>query len=272
MNARWKRAAVVCLAVGLVGESLSAGGFPVFDAANFEEAIRQLVQMEQQYEQLVRTYQMVRSQYEHMLRMARRVPVNMTARYKALATPWKMTDAPNTSGKTAEWIRAANSGSSAASSYAKSIEELVSLDGAAGHWPADQLDRVKTAVATVELADGSNVHALDTLGRLRSASASVERAIADLELDSLSADPEMNTEVAVLNKINAAGVIGLRNAQDTNKLLVAMAEAQVIQNKRIRDAEARALNTELRYRAEGKSVLDGMTQGTTDAMRKWRIP
>ena len=34
----------------------------------------------------------------------------------------------------------------------------------------------------------------------------------------------MNTEVAVLNKINAANVIGLRNRQDTNKLLGALAE------------------------------------------------
>ena len=31
----------------------------------------------------------------------------------------------------------------------------------------------------------------------------------------------MNTEVAGLNKINAAGVLALRNQQDANKLLVA---------------------------------------------------
>lgn len=272
MNAQLKRAVVVCLSILLSFCDLWASGFPVFDAANFEESVRQLIQMEQQYEQLVRNYQMVRAQYEHMLQMARRVPVNMMQRYRSLAAPWRPVDAANASGKTAGWIESMNTGVAAAASYTKAVEDLVSIESAAGHMDAAQFDRLKTNLATVELVDGSNVHTLGTLGRLRSASESVEHAINDLELDSLSSDPAMNTELAVLNKINAATIIALRRTQDTNNVLVGMAEAQVIANKRTRDAEARALNTELRYRSEGKAVLDAVSRGTTDALRNWRIP
>src|SRR4051812_13815248 len=76
----------------------------VFDPTNFEEAVRQLLQMEQQYAQLVQTYQMVRSQYEQMIWMAQRVPVSMAVRYRALATPWRNSSANNTYGTTAAWV------------------------------------------------------------------------------------------------------------------------------------------------------------------------
>ena len=62
-------------------------GDVVFDPTNFEESVRQLIQLEQQYEQLVRTYEKVRSQYDQMVWMARQVPVNMATRYRVHRTP-----------------------------------------------------------------------------------------------------------------------------------------------------------------------------------------
>jgi hypothetical protein len=43
-----------------------------------------------------------------------------------------------------------------------------------------------------------------------------------LEDDSLSPDDQLNTEVAVLNKINATNAVLARSIQDTKKLLLAM--------------------------------------------------
>ncbi len=86
-----KRKLVVCLLAGTLMATpvfaLLGIGDVVFDPSNYAEAIAQLVQLEQQYEQLVRTYQMVRSQYDHMVMMAKQVPVDMTQRYRAVATP-----------------------------------------------------------------------------------------------------------------------------------------------------------------------------------------
>ena len=53
---------------------------------NFEEAVQQLLEMQQQYAQLVQSNQILRNQYDQMLWMAKQVPVNMAARYRAAAT------------------------------------------------------------------------------------------------------------------------------------------------------------------------------------------
>jgi len=248
------------------------GGIPVFDSANFAEAVRRLLQLQQQYEQLVRTYQQIRQQYEHMIYMARRVPVEMGARYRALATPWRTSSASNTYGTTGGWTAGINTGVGVTSGYSRAILPLAGYGAALANIPADHLERVKTDYATVELTDGANLHAIETIGRLRANARAVEGAIQGLEDDSLSADPAMNTEIAVLNKINAAGVIALRGSQDTNQLLVALAEGQIIEAKRKRDAEAQAIKSHIRFMAEGKAVMAAQAAGASAAMLAWRMP
>jgi hypothetical protein len=270
------RILVVCalLSVILAGPALAILGVGdiVFDPSNFEEAVRQLLQMEQQYAQLVQTYQVVRSQYEQMIWMAKRVPVNMAARYRAIATPWRTSSATNTYGTTADWISGINTGLGISSGYSQATQPLGSYGAALGQIPADQLPHVKTSYATVELTDGANLSGMETLGRLRANARGVETAIQGLEDDSLSPDPAMNTEIAVLNKINAAHLITVRNTQDTNKLLVALAEEQIIDAKRKRDAEAQAINNHIRFVAEGRAVLAAQAAGASEAMLAWRMP
>src|SRR5256885_8515942 len=97
-------------------------------------------------------------------------------------------------------------------------------------------------------------------------------AIQGLEDDSLSSDPDMNTEIALLNKINAAGLITIRNTQDTNKLLVALAEQQIVDAKRKRDAEAQAINNHIRFVADAQAVMTAQASGASSAMLAWRMP
>ena len=82
----------------------------------------------------------------------------------------------------------------------------------------------------------------------------------------------MNTEIAVLNKINAANVIALRNGQDANQVLVALAEQQILQAKRDRDAEARAFNQHIQFMSEGQTAMNAQSAGASDAMLNWRMP
>jgi len=248
------------------------GGIPVFDSANFAEAVRRLLQLQQQYEQLVRTYQQIRQQYEHMTYMARRVPVNMAVRYRALATPWRTSSASNTYGTTGGWTAGINTGVGVTAGYVRATQALAAYGPALASIPADQLERLKTNYATVELTDGANLHGMETVGRLRANAPAVETAIRGLEDDSLSSVPDMNTEIAVLNKINAANLITVRSAQDTNKLLVALAEEQIIEAKRKRDAEAQAINNHIRFMGEGKAVMTAQAAGASSAMLAWRMP
>src|SRR5713226_5913341 len=164
---KMKRTLVVCTLLGatLAGPAFAIFGLGdiVFDPTNFEEAVRQLLQMEQQYAQLVQTYQVVRSQYEQMIWMAKRVPVNMAARYRAIATPWRTSSATNTYGTTANWISGINTGLGISAGYSQATQPLGSYGAALGRIPADQLPRVKTSYATVELTDGANLSGMETL-------------------------------------------------------------------------------------------------------------
>ncbi len=269
------RTIVVCVmtfALATRAYALFGLGDIVFDPSNYAQAVQQVLRMEQQYVQLVQSYQMLRNQYEHLARMARQVPVDMAGRYRALATPWEPFSARDTYGTTGAWITAINTGRAMAAGYNETIERLTTYGAALKNLPSGQVDRVKATYGSVELADGANVNALSTIGSLRGNAIAVESAIQRLEDDSLSSAPEMNTEIAVLNKINAAGVVAVRAAQDTNRLLVAVAEQQVLIAKRARDAEARAINQHIRFVTQGRAVVTAQAAGASQAMRDWRMP
>src|ERR1700682_4210782 len=94
-----------CFVTGLIFAILTRPAFAilgigdiVFDPSVYAEAVQQLVQLEQQYQQLLQTYITVRNQYVQMMWMAQRVPVNMALRYRAVVTPWRASSASNTYG------------------------------------------------------------------------------------------------------------------------------------------------------------------------------
>ncbi len=262
-------AAFACAAPALAIFGL---GDIVYDPTNFAEAVQQLVQLEQQYAQLVQTYHMIENQYQQMVWMAKQDPVNMFLRYRAITTPWIPSSASNTFGTTAGWSFGINTGQNVSAGYAAAVLRLGAYGNAYANVPADQADRIKSGYATVELTDGANLSGMQTIGEIRGNAPAVEATIQNLENDSLSSDPNMNTEIAVLNKINASGVIGLRNTQDTNKVLVALAEQQIVQAKRQRDAEAQAFNDDIQFRTQAKSVMDAQAAHASSAMLAWRMP
>jgi len=247
-------------------------GDVVYDPAAVANLIKQFHQMEQEYSQLVATYQTVRSQYSQMIFMAKMVPTELRARYRTLATPWRSSAATDTYGTTASWIAAINSGLGVQSGYQQAIQRLNAYGGVFSHIPTEQLDRVKVNYATVELTDGANQSAIDLLGRLRANAPQVATAIQNLETDTLSSDPNLNSEIAVLNKINAANLVGLRNGQDTNDLLVALAEEEVVDAKRKRDAEAGAINQHIRFVGEEQEILRAQTGDPSARMLAYRMP
>ena len=270
-----KRILVSTFASLVLGSGLLFGQFfgvlTVFDPSVFAKAAAQLVQLEQQYQQLVQTYQMITNQYTQMLWMARQIPVNMIARYRAIRTPWTLFSAPNTYGTTGGWMSAVNSGAGVGAGYFAASERLLAYGAALANVPADQLDRLQKHYATIELTDGANQEGLQTLGTLRANAPLVESAIQGLENDSLSSDPNYNTEIGVLNKINAATVIALRNGQDSNKLLTALAEQQLIEAKRQRDAEVKAINTHIQFMGRGQAILNGQSSNWTGAILGYRL-
>ncbi len=269
-----KLALGVCLLVACAAPALAILGLGdiVYDPTSFAELVKQFVQMQQEYSQLVQTYQTIQAQYNQMVFMGQRVPVNMFQRYSAASTPWFNSSATNIYGNTGGWTSGINTGLGVSSGYTAATVGLGAYGTGFGSLPPDQLSRLEANYATVELTDGANVTAMQTLGRLRANAPAVESTIQNLETDSLSPDPAMNTEIAVLNKINAANVIGLRNTQDSNKLLASLAEERLIEAKRERDAEAQAFNEHIQFMSQGQQAMTSQSANASAAMLAWRMP
>jgi hypothetical protein len=264
--------AVLALVFASPARAILGLGDVVFDPSNYAQAIKTFIQLQQQYAQLIQIYQQTRQQYEQLLWMGKFLPASVKARYRAMVTPWTHPTGTNTYGKTAGWMNAINAGTGIQDGYAEATEKLDTYGSALGNIPSDQLDRIKTSYGTVELTDGANLAGIETIGRIRGNTFGVERAIQALEDDSLSADPALNTETAVLNKINAANLIGLRSAEDTNQLLASLAESQILAAKRTRDAEAQAIHQHVRFMAEGRAALAAQAADASQAMLAWRMP
>jgi hypothetical protein len=261
-----------CLLFGATMAKAQFGfGITVFDPSVYAEAITEVSKLIQQYNQLVQTYQMITNQYNQMLWMAKVLPGSL-AQFRAIPTPWFLSSATNTFGTTGGWISAINTGANVPGGYQNATVPLLTYGGALGNVPANQLSRLQKHYTTVELTDSANQDGMETVGTLRLNAPQVEAAIQNLEGATLNSDPNYNTEIAVLNKINAASIIALRNSQDTNKLLTALAEQQFIESKRQRDSEAQAVNNHIAFMANEQSYLSSQKANASAAMMAFRIP
>lgn len=242
----------------------------VFDPESYSKLVAQLAQMEQQYNELVNTYQMVTSQYNQMVTNARMI--TSKARWKAILTPWQLPTATNTYGTTAGWIGALRTGNGGASGYSQSVTPLNTYGPVWGSIGSSQQDQISHNYATVELRDGATINALNQLGKMRGNSAAVDSAITGLESDSLSDNPELNTEVGVLNKINAASLIAVRSNQDTNKLLGSVLDQQMVETKARRDAEVQSINNDIEFRQMAPIIDAQHLGGAAQVMKTYRLP
>jgi hypothetical protein len=157
--------------------------------------------------------------------------------------------------------------------YQQATTPLLQFNGQflAGMTP-DELNRVKSQYASVELSDGSNVTAMATIGAIRDNAQMIQNQINNLEQDSLSGDPNLNTEVSVLNKINATNVLTLRTLQDSNKLLLSLLEQNVIAAKQQREATANSINADITRQATLGGNMAQVTGTLGNSLQNFRMP
>lgn len=263
---------VLDLCVGTASAQLGSG--IVYDPTNYQNAVLRYQQLQQHLMQLQKTYSRVLSQYNLALSMARYVQ-NMPTRYRTVFSRWKNVTSLNTFGNTGSWISGINSGllPDINTGYLKSTAQLsrYSPNELSG-MDANELRRVQSQYASIELADGANMNAMATIGSIRGNARRVETQIGNLEQDSFSDDADLNSEVSVLNKINAAGVLTLRTVQDSNKLLASLLEQQTVLAKQQRDATTNAINTDIGRQASIAGNLTQVTGRITESLQNFRMP
>jgi hypothetical protein len=267
-----KRKILICLLVlGVcVGSASAQFGGIVYDPTNYHNALLRYFQLQQQLIQLKNSYTQLVTQYNLALRMAQNLE-NMPARYRAQFSPWRTTTAGNVYGNTGMWVTGINSGQPN-DGYQQTTTQLLLYDqNHLSAMSADELARVKSQYASVELADGANTAAIMTIGAIRGKAQNLETQISNLEQDSLSGDPALNTEVSVLNKINAASVLTLRSIQDSNKLLASLLEQQTILVKQQREVTANTINADVLRRASLAGNMAQVTGTLTDSLQNFRM-
>ena len=137
---------------------------------------------------------------------------------------------------------------------------------------APELQRAIAIFATVELRDGVNTNAMQTVGNMRANAPVIQTKISNLEQDSLSNDPTLNTEVGVLNKINATNILILRTLQDANNLRLAELEQQIVHSKQERDAISKVINGDVYQRQNMVSQVNQITTGVGTSLQNYRLP
>lgn len=260
--------AVLCVATA----SAQFGSGIVYDPTNYHNAVLRYVQLQQHLVQLQKTYTQILTAYNLALQMSRNLK-NMPARYRAQFSNWRNVTATNTYGNTSGWLGGVNADLNTVNGYLRATTQLSQFNPAAlANMPGFEQARIKSQYASVELADGANMNALSTIGAIRGNAAALETRMNNLEQDSLSGDSSLNSEVAVLNKINATNVLTLRSIQDTNKLLAALLEQQTIGAKQQREMTTDAINAEISRQSSLGANLTQVTGSLTNSLQNFRMP
>jgi hypothetical protein len=266
---------LVVTGLGLGTASAQIGfGSVVYDPVNYGNAVLRYYQLEQHLIELKNSYAQLVAQYNLAVEMAKNIQ-NMPARYRAQFSQWLNGTSLNTYGNTGTWITGVNSGllTPVDSGYQQATTQLLPYNSSQlSGMDADELARVLSQYATVELADGANTTAMATIGSIRGNSQQIQTQIGNLEQDSLSNDPGLNTEVSVLNKINAAGVLTLRTLQDSNKLLASLLEEQTILAKQRRETTANTINADIERQASLTANLAPAIGTLSDSLENFRMP
>jgi len=263
---------VLILSVATATAQLGSG--IVYDPTNYQNAILRYQQLQQHLVELQKSYAQITNQLNLAVQMAQFVK-NMPARYRALFSQWRNVTSPDTFGNTGSWISGINSGllPNINAGYQRSTTQLLPYrpDHLSGMDPFE-LERVQSQYASVELVDGANVNAMATIGSIRGSAQDIQAQIGNLEQDSFSGDSGLNSEVSVLNKINAAGVLTLRTVQDSNKILASLLEMQTIIAKQQRESVTNSINADIQRQASLAANMTQMTGTLTNSLQNFRMP
>lgn len=273
-----KKCAAILVLAGLLlvpaASEAQLGGGIVYDPTNYHNALLRYYQLQQHLVQLQKNVAKVTSHLNLALQMAQYVH-NMPARYRAVFSQWRSFTSGDLYGNTTRWVAAVNGAGpqSISPAYQQAIVPFLAYNQAilSAINPADAL-HLRSVAASLQLTDGANVSALTTVGNVRANAQAVQRQITNLEQDSLSGEAALNSEVSVLNKINASNVLTLRTLQDANNLRVAALEQQVLQAKQQRDTDAANLNFVIQMRQQATQNLGPFNSNLTQSLASYRLP
>ncbi|HYN09690.1 MAG TPA: hypothetical protein VES67_20075 [Vicinamibacterales bacterium] len=228
----------------------------VYDESNWWEAVAQVSALVQQI--------------LHMIRQARRLPFDMVARYHGHSVDWTFHDLEAGLLYAQRILGALNDGDPTGGAYRQIVDPLDLPTDVLGRMPPSLQRRLTKAYASIELADSVSELAVDQLGAMRVEGPHNLQVAKDMEKDAVSNNGDLHTQIAVLNKINTAEVLGLRLQDHMTKALISTLEQLLVANRRQRDAEAVLLNATIYQWRYGQGYGDDLFRNTATDLDGWR--
>lgn len=260
MRRRAVRVIVLALALVTVAPQVPARAqaydYLVYDDANWYEALLQLLQFIEQF--------------RFWINQARRLPIDMATRYHGHSVDWTLHDASEGLLYAQRILEALNTGDPSGAAYRQAVDPLDLPTDILGRMPASLQSRLTNAYAAIELADSVSKLAVDQMGALRVEGQHNEQVAKDMEKDAVSTLDNFHTQIAVLNKINGATVLGLRMQDHINKTLASTLEQLLVTNRRQRDSEAMLMNATIYQWRFGQSYGEDVFRNTAAALDGWR--
>jgi hypothetical protein len=284
-----KSARILCVSFSLLASfgaqaaHAQFGSGIVYDPTQSAHAVQEIEQGEQQLQkwatelnnwqqhllkeaQIFTTAEQTRTQIVTMYNLAYQMatmPQNLEARYKADWAKWQSLAAPpNVYGNTSPLVNALNFGSlpSAQQGYSSAFVQAQSYPtGSYSSLDSGTQATVANQYATSELAQTTTTSTLATLGTIRSDAQAFATKLANLESDTFSTDPTQQTQNALLGKINSATLLQIHSQQDTNQILAASVQQQLV-------AQNRAINNAIYFQQNFSNTMQKVTTGVSDAM------
>jgi hypothetical protein len=256
----------------------------VFDPTQSAHAIQQIEHEAQELnnwtqhllkeEQIYTTAVQTRSQIVTMYNLAYQMstmPQNLEARYRTDWAQWSSLAAPpNTYGNTSALVNALNLGGlpQAQQGYNGAYVQVQSYpSGNYSSLDSRAQATVANQYATSELAQSTTTNTLATLGTIRTDAQAFATKLANLESDTFSTDPSQQTQNALLGKINSATLLQIHSQQDTNQILAASVQQQLIAQKQQIDAQNRAINNAIYFQQNFPTTMQNVTGGVTQSIQ-----
>ena len=241
----------------------------VYDPTQSAHALQQIEQGSQIYTTAVATRNQIVTMYNLAYQLSR-LPQNLAARYKADWAQWTSLQAPpNTYGNTAALVNALNFGAlvQAQQGYNSAYVQAQSYpSGSYSALDARTQATVANQYATSEIAQTTMTNTLSTLGTIRTNEQGFATQLANLDSDTFSTDPTQQTQSALLGKINSATLLQIHAQQDTNQILAASAQQQLVAQKQQIDAQNRALNNAIYFQQNFPTIIQNVNNGVSSSM------
>lgn len=242
----------------------------VYDPTQSAHAIQQIQQASQLYTTAVATRNQIVTMYNLAYQMSQ-MPQNLAARYQADWGQWtSLQSTPNTYGNTSALVSALNYGAltQAEQGYRSAyVQAQAYPSGSYSSLDARSQTIVANQYATSEMAQATTTNTLATLGTIRSDSQAFAQKLENLESDTFSNDPSEQTENALLGKINSATLLQIHSQENTNQLLAASVQQQLLSQKHQIDAQNRAINNAIYFQQNFPNVMQQTTGGVTEAIQ-----